>query len=179
MSRSDRGAVRRRRSPIGVGLAACVAIAGALLVADATAASADDEVIPSDDLLGGANPFEDLFGNSGINAWTTSADSLLATNDPTLAAHLDTSIDSFLFNFGNQVDPFSIIAYRLDPTLPLDQLPFSMDPAGFGYFLENGVPLNLTGDLAIGLDYMLYASGIGATLDPIIFQLFLDPILYG
>ena len=54
-----------------------------------------------------------------------------------------------------------------------------MDPAGFGYFLDDGVPLNATGDFALGLDYMLYASGIGATLDPIIYSLILDPILYG
>ena len=147
----------------------------------ANEARADNELVPSDDLLGnsGMNPFEELFGNSGINTWTTSADSFLASNDPTLAANMDTSVDNFLFNFGNQVDPFSIIAYRLDPSLPMDQLPFSMDPAGFGYFLDSGVPLNATGDFALGLDYTLYASGIGATLDPIIFQLFLDPILYG
>jgi hypothetical protein len=163
-----------------VGIGAGAACAAALIVANAPAASADDpEVLPSDDLSGGLNPFEDLFCNSGINSWTTSADSFLASNDPTLAANLDTSVDNFLINFGNQVDPFSIIAYRLDPSLPLDQLPFSMDPAGFGYFLDGGVPLNATGDFALGLDYMLYASGIGATLDPIIFTLFLDPILYG
>jgi hypothetical protein len=172
---------RNRRWAGGVGTAVSAAVAAALVgLANAPAASADDpEVLPSDDLSGGLNPFEDLFGNSGINSWTTSADSFLASNDPTLAANLDTSVDNFLFNFGNQVDPFSIIAYRLDPSLPLDQLPFSMDPAGFGYFLDGGVPLNATGDFALGLDYMLYASGIGATLDPIIFTLFLDPILYG
>ncbi len=180
MSRSGRGADQRRRlSVLGVGMAASAVFAAALIVGNAPAARADNEVLPSDDLSGGLNPFEDLFGNSGINTWTTSADSFLASNDPTLAANLDTSVDNFLFNFGNQVDPFSIIAYRLDPSLPLDQLPFSMDPAGFGYFLDSGVPLNATGDFALGLDYMLYASGIGATLDPIIFHLFLDPILYG
>lgn len=158
-----------------------VALTGALaaLAFSAVTAHADSEVLPSDDLgSSGANPFEDLFGNSGINTWTTSADSFLASNDPTLAANLDTSVDNFLINFGNQVDPFSTIAYRLDPSLPPDQLPFSMDPAGFGYFLDDGVPLNATGDFALGLDYLSYASGIGATLDPIIY-LFLDPFLYG
>ncbi len=180
MSCSARRADRHRgRSLFGVGMAASAVFAAVLLVDNVPAARADNEVLPSDDLSGGLNPFEDLFGNSGINTWTTSADSFLASNDPALAANLDTSVDNFLFNFGNQVDPFSIIAYRLDPSLPLDQLPFSMDPAGFGYFLDNGVPLNATGDLALGLDYVLYASGIGATLDPIIFHLFLDPILYG
>ncbi len=158
-----------------------VALTGTLaaLAFSAVTARADSEVLPSDDLgSSGANPFEDLFGNSGINTWTTSADSFLASNDPTLAANLDTSVDNFLINFGNQVDPFSTIAYRLDPSLPPDQLPFSMDPAGFGYFLDDGVPLNATGDFALGLDYLSYASGIGATLDPIIY-LFLDPFLYG
>ena len=158
-----------------------VALTGALaaLAFSAVTAHADSEVLPSDDLgSSGANPFEDLFGNTGINSWTVSADSFLASNDPTLAANLDTSVDNFLFNFGNQVDPLSTIAYRLDPSLPPDQLPFSMDPAGFGYFLDDGVPLNATGDFALGLDYLSYASGIGATLDPIIY-LFLDPFLYG
>jgi hypothetical protein len=171
---------RNRRWAAGVGTAVGAAFAAALIgLANAPAANADNEVLPSDDLgNSGANPFEDLFGNSGINTWTTSADSFLASNDPTLAANLDTSVDNFLFNFGNQVDPFSTIAYRLDPSLPPDQLPFSMDPAGFGYFLDDGVPLNATGDFALGLDYISYASGIGATLDPIIY-LFLDPFLYG
>jgi hypothetical protein len=171
---------RNRRRAGGVGMAVSAAFAAALIgLAHAPAASADNEVLPSDDMSGGLNPFEDLFGNSGVNTWTAAADSSLANNDPTLAANLDTSVDNFLINFGNQVDPFSTIAYRLDTSLPIDQLPFSMDPAGFGYFLDNGVPLNATGDFAIGLDYLLYASGIGATLDPIIYTLFLDPILYG
>jgi hypothetical protein len=171
---------RNRRWASGVGMAVSAAFAAALIgLAPAAKADTDPELLPSDDLSGGLNPFEDLFGNSGINTWTTSADSFLASNDPTLAANLDTSVDNFLFNFGNQVEPFSTIAYRLDPNLPLDQLPFSVDPAGFGYFLDSGVPLNATGDFALGLDYTLYASGIGATLDPIIYQLFLDPILYG
>ena len=169
---------RNRRWAGGVGMAVGAAFAAAL-IGLAPAARADPELIPSDDLSGGPNPFEELFGSSGINTWTPSADSFLASNDPTLAAQMDTSVDNFLFNFGNQVEPFSTIAYRLDPSLPLDQLPFSMDPAGFGYFLDGGVPLNATGDFALGLDYMLDASGIGATLDPIIYSLILDPILYG
>lgn len=182
MLRSRLGRLRNpRRIPLMLGTAAGTALAATLIgLANAPAASADNEVLPSDDLgNSGLNPFEDLFGNSGINSWTTSADSFLASNDPTLAANLDTSVDNFLFNFGNQVDPFSTIAYRLDPSLPLDQLPFSMDPAGFGYFLDDGVPLNATGDFALGLDYTLFYSGIGATLDPIIYSLILDPILYG
>lgn len=153
-----------------------VALTGALaaLAFSAVTAHADSEVLPSDDLgSSGANPFEDLFGNTGINSWTVSADNSLATSDPTLAATLDTSVDNFLINFGNQVDPFSIIVDRF-----LDPSAFSADPAGFGYFLDAGVPLNATGDFALGLDYTLFESGIGATLDPIIF-VFLDPFLYG
>jgi hypothetical protein len=179
MSRSFSGARgRRRRSVLGVNIAVGAAFVAAMIPL-AQEAKADTEI----------DPFQDLFGDTGINAWTTAADNFLGSIvvadplrllDPTgLAGNLDTSVDTFLFNFGNQVDPFSIIAYRLEPSLPLDQLPFSMDPAGFGYFLDGGVPLNATGDFALGLDYMLYASGIGATLDPIIFTLFLDPILYG
>jgi hypothetical protein len=168
MSRTNRAATLRRRSRLGVDIAVGAALVAAM-IALAHEARADTDL----------DPFEDLFGTGGINTWTAGADSSLLSSDPGLAANLDTSVDTFLFNFGNQVDPFSIIAYRLDPSLPMDQLPFSMDPAGFGYFLDNGVPLNATGDFALGLDYMLYASGIGATLDPIIFQLFLDPILYG
>jgi hypothetical protein len=168
--------MKPRRIPLTLGTAVGAAFAAALIgLADAPAASADSELLPSDDLFGniGANPFEDLFGYTGINSWTPSADSFLASNDPTLAGNLDTSVDSFLINFGNQVDPFSIIVDRF-----LDPSAFSMDPAGFGYFLDAGVPLNATGDFALGLDYALFYSGIGATLDPVVF-LFLDPFLYG
>jgi hypothetical protein len=153
--------INARRIPLILGTAVGVAFAAAL-VGLAPAARGDTE----------PDPFEDLFGDSGINSWTPSADSFLNSSDPTLAGDWDTSVDNFLLNIGNQEDPFSIIAYRLDPSA------FSHDPAAFGYFLDDGVPLNATGDFALGLDWTLYESGIGATLDPIIY-LFLDPFLYG
>jgi hypothetical protein len=152
-----------RRIPLTLGAAVGAAFAAALIgLANAPAARADTE----------PEPFQDLFGDSGINTWTPSADSLLNSSDPTLAGNWDTSVENFLLNMGNQEDPFSIIAYRLDASA------FSHDPAAFGYFLDDGVPLNATGDFALGLDWTLSESGIGATLDPIIF-LFLDPFLYG
>jgi hypothetical protein len=155
---------RNRRWTGGIGITAFAAFAAAAIgLANAPAARADI----------GADPFQDLFGDTGINSWTPSADSLLNSSDPTLAEAWDSSVENFIFNMGNQEDPFSIIADRLDPSS------FSMDPAGFGYFLDDGVPLNATGDFALGLDWTLWESGIGPTLDPIIFSVFLDPILYG
>lgn len=53
----------------------------AVLIGLAPAARADTDL----------DPFEDLFG---INAWTPSADSFLAS-DPTNAASFDTSVDAF------------------------------------------------------------------------------------
>jgi hypothetical protein len=152
-----------RRIPHTRGTAVGVTFAAMLIgLANNPAARADTE----------PDPFQDLFGNTGFNSWTASADSVLNSSDPTLAGNWDTSVDNFLLNIGNQEDPFSIIAYRLDPSA------FSHDPAAFGYFLDDGLPLNATGDFALGLDWTLFESGIGATLDPIIY-LFLDPFLYG
>jgi hypothetical protein len=152
-----------RRIPLTLGTAAGAAFAAALIgLANTPAARADTE----------PDPLEDLFGTAGINSWTPSADASLISSDPTLAGNWDTSVDNFLLNIGNQEDPFSIIAYRLDPSA------FSHDPAAFGYFLDDGLPVNATGDFALGLDWTLFDSGIGATLDPIIY-LFLDPFLYG
>jgi hypothetical protein len=131
-----------RRWAGGVGKAACAAIAAALFGLP-PAARAD-----------GPDPFEHLFGDTRINDWTPAADASLLNSDPTLAANLDASVDSFLLNVG-QTDPLSFVAYEFDPSA------FSMDPEGFGYFSDGGVPLNATGDLAIGLDYMFFATGIG------------------
>jgi hypothetical protein len=152
-----------RRIPLTLGTAVGVAFAATLIgLSNTPAARADTE----------SDPFQDLFGNTGFNSWTASADSSLNSSDPTLAGNWDTSVDNFLLNIGNQEDPFSVIAYRLDPDA------FSHDPAAFGYFLDDGLPLNATGDVALGLDWTLFESGIGATLDPIIY-VFLDPFLYG
>jgi hypothetical protein len=40
-------------------------------------------------------PLEDLLGDYGSNTWTVSADNWLDTNDPSLAASLDTSVIDF------------------------------------------------------------------------------------
>jgi hypothetical protein len=41
------------------------------------------------------DPLEDLFGTGGINTWTTTADTDLATLSPTLAGDFDTNVDNF------------------------------------------------------------------------------------
>jgi hypothetical protein len=136
-----------RRSPLILGTAVGAAFAAALIgVANTPAARADTE----------PDPFEDLFGTEGINTWTVSADNSLATSDPTLAANLDASVDNFLAdvplspNYPDGDDPFSFIAWELDPSA------FSADPT-----LAGGLPVNAIGDFAVGLDYTLFASGIG------------------
>lgn len=72
-----------RRSPLTLGTA--VGVACAALIGLAPAARADTE----------PDPFQALFGDTGINTWTVSADNSLATSDPTLAANFDTSVDNF------------------------------------------------------------------------------------
>jgi hypothetical protein len=132
---------RNSRSAGGVGMAVGAAFAAALIgLANTPAASAD-----------GPDPFEDLFGTTGINTWTTSADASLLSSSPTLAATLDTSVENFLTNLG-QDDPFSFLASEFDP-------------GGFGglnpgewFTVFNGAPLDATADFAMGLDYTLYAS---------------------
>jgi hypothetical protein len=129
-------------------MAAGAAFAVALIgLANAPAASAD-----------GPDPFEDLFGNTGINTWTTSADASLLSSNPTEAAALDTSVESFHMNLG-QDDPFSLLANEFDPHA------FTPDPATVVAQLVGGscvgcdiTPLDTTGDFALGLDYTLYAS---------------------
>ena len=142
-----------RRIPLTLGTAVGVAFSAALSGL-APAARADTE----------PGPFQDLFGDTGINSWTASADSSLLSSDPTLAASLDTSVDNFLVNIGGD-DPFSFVAFLADPSA------FSYDPAGFGYFTDGGVPLNASADFALGLDYTLFASGLDATVDPGIWDL--------
>jgi hypothetical protein len=101
------------------------------------------------------DPFDDLYGNTGFNSWTTTADTDLATLSPTLAGDLDTSVDNFQTGFGNVFpdDPFTILALDLDPSA------FSANP------VLGGLPDNAIGDFAVGQDYTLFASGIGGQVD--------------
>jgi hypothetical protein len=118
------------------------------------------------------NPFEDLFGTAGINTWTVGADSSLLSIDPTgaLSANLDASVDSFLTagpaNFGEDFT-FSALTY------------FNIDPGAFepdgGYLFSPGgdlVPLDFNGDLALALDYSVFASGLSSTVDPFVTGLY-------
>jgi hypothetical protein len=147
MSRSDRRADRRRRrSVLGVGTAAGAAFAAALIgLANVPAARAD-----APDL----DPYEDLFGTAGINTWTPTADTGLGAS----AGGFDTSVDNFLqtsfpcLGFCAD-DPFTLLAHSLDPSA------FSLDPT------QGLLPDNAIGDLAVGLDYTLFASGLGPVVD--------------
>jgi hypothetical protein len=164
MSRTDRAGDRRgRRSVLGVGTATGAAFAAALIgLANAPVAGADADL----------NPFEDLFGSTGINTWTVGADSSLLSLDPTgaLAGNLDASVDSFLAagpaNFGEDFT-FSALTY------------FNIDPGAFepdnGFLFSPGgdlVPLDLNGDLALALDYSIFASGLSSTVDPFVTGLY-------
>jgi hypothetical protein len=141
-----------RRIPLTIGTAVSAAFAAALIgLANAPAARADTE----------PNPFQDLFGDIGTNSWTQSADSFLASSDPTLAASLDTGVDNFLASvpvsadFPEGDDPFSFLVWSLDPSA------FGPD-AFYGPLLDGGgLPDNAIADFAVGLDYTLFATGIG------------------
>jgi hypothetical protein len=113
----------------------------------------------------GPDPFEDLFGDSGINSWTPAADASLLSSDPTLAGSLDTSVENFLADapvstqFPEGDDPFSFITWELDPSAftgePL------VDHLMYGTVVPGGLPDNAIGDSAVALDYALFASGLG------------------
>ena len=141
--------MKPRRIPLTLGTAVAAALIG---LANAPTARADAE----------PDPFQDLFGEVGINGWSPSGtDSFLVSSDPTLAATLDTSVDNFLAsvpispNFPDGDDPFSFLVWSLDPSA------FSPD-AYYGPLLNGGgLPDNAIGDFAVGLDYTLFASGIG------------------
>jgi hypothetical protein len=133
--------IRTRRLAIGAALV--IALLG---LANAPAAEADTPA-----------PFEELFGDTGINTWTPAADASLFSSDPALAGSLDTSVENFLAG----------VIYA--PGLPDGDAPFSylaeqLDPGAFsGYFgfgIDGGVPQDALGDFAVGLDYTLFASGI-------------------
>jgi hypothetical protein len=130
------------------GRAAGAAFAAALIgLAHAPAAGADTE----------PDPFQLLFGDSGINTWTPAADSYLDSNDPTLAADLDTSVDSFLASSGDH---------------PFTELTVLLDFVGLDAIGADGYPDSGLGDLAVGLDYSLFASGLAPIVDPILDAIF-------
>jgi hypothetical protein len=127
----------------GMVMAVGVAFAAAL-IGLAPAARADEP-----------DPFQVLFGDSGINnTWTSTADAYLDTNDPTLAADFDASATDFEGGFG--VD-------QLFASVTFTELTDALDPSAFtaSPFL-GGLPDNAIGDLAVGLDYTLFASGLGS-----------------
>lgn len=132
MSRSDRTA--NRRMAFGVGTAAVAAFsAGLISLGSAPVALADDD------------PFEDLFGSTGLNAWTVGLDSALPTQ---LASFLDQAVVSFQ---GLDADPVSDLIGAIDSSA-----------------FVGGFPDDFLGDLAVGLDYTLAPLGLGIVLDPVI-----------
>jgi hypothetical protein len=95
------------------------------------------------------DPFQVLFGDNGFNAWTTTADTDLASSSPTLAGSLDASATNFEYV---GYDTFTRLADTLDPSA------FSgINPAGLGVLPDSAI-----GDLAVGTDYTLYATGLGS-----------------
>jgi hypothetical protein len=132
--------------PRGMVMAVGVAFAAAL-IGLAPAARADEP-----------DPFQLLFGDTGLNTWTPSADAYLDTNDPTLAANLETSVDIFHQGGGSALlpnDPFTFVTDELDPSA-----------------FSGGFPDNAIGDFAVGLDYTVSAVGLYPTLDPLLDVLF-------
>jgi len=150
-----------RQSPLTIGTAVSAAFAALIGLPNAPAATADTDL----------DPFQDLFGNIEINGWSPSGtDSFLASSDPTLAGSLDASVDNFLAavpvsaNFPEGDDPFSFYTWEvLDPSAftgePL------VDHLDLGTVVPGGLPDNAIGDLAVGLDYSLFASGLAPSLD--------------
>jgi hypothetical protein len=156
---------RSRRRTGGVGMAVSAACAAAL-IASGPVARAD-----------APDPFEDLFG---INGWTPAADAWLLSSDPTEAANLDASVESFLanetvsLNFPEGDDQFTFLLWTFDPTA------FTPGACGYGCFppgLDPAVlPDSNIADFAVGLDYMLFATGIGGN-DLGLYDLFVSPAL--
>jgi hypothetical protein len=156
--------IRIRRWAVGAAFA--VALIG---LANAPVAEAD-----------APGPFEDLFGDTGINTWTPAADAWLLSSDPTQAANFDTSVESFLANetpsvdFPQGDDQFTFLLWTFDPTA------FTPGDCGFGCFPPGLDPTVLPdsniADFAVGLDYTLFATGIGGN-DLGIYDLFVSPAL--
>jgi hypothetical protein len=115
------------------------------------------------------DPFADLYGDTGLNSWTTTADTDLAALSPTLASDLVTSADNFQAGFDTYFGAvtFTYLADYLDPSA------FSANPDGIP------IPDNAIGDFATGLDYTLFASGLGSLDTDVLIllgPLFVDPI---
>jgi hypothetical protein len=160
MSRSDRRADRRgRRSVLGVGTATGAAFAAALIgLANAPAATADTDL----------DPFQDLFGDSGINTWTPAADSSLASIDPTgtLAGNLDTSVDNFIHGMGPDGfadGPFMELVAESDPSA----FTSSVEQFGPSDYVSVLIPQDATGDIAQGLDFLGFESGLDTLGNPL------------
>ncbi len=132
-----------RRIPVTLGTAVGVAFVAAL-IGVAPPARADTE----------PDPFEDLFGDSGINTWTPAADASLGTST---ATSLDALIDSM--DSSGISPPFLNIIGQLDPGAYTDQ------PGGY-------LPADWLGDFANTLDFSLYASGLAPVVDPAILDTF-------
>jgi hypothetical protein len=104
-------------------------------------------------------PFQLLFGDAGINTWTPEADALLLADDPSLDATLTTSVEDFWTAYGSwgADDPITVFI--------AEQVADSFDKTP-------GLPVTGIGDLAVSLDYGIYASGLAPTLDPDLWQFF-------
>jgi hypothetical protein len=169
---------RNRRWVGGVGMAVSAAFTAALIgLANAPAASADDvdsggptvsDPIPHPILEGQLpDPFQELFGNTGFNSWTPSADSFLLSTDPTqtLAGNLDTIVDNFLIGMdGTGDDPFSTLVSEFDPSA----FTFTSEILGpQGDLVTVPVPLDATGDVALGLDLTGFSVGLDTFGNPL------------
>jgi hypothetical protein len=131
-------------TPTGMVMGAVAAFAAAL-IGLAPAARADEP-----------DPFQLLFGDSGINTWTPTADTDLAALSPTLASDFAASVDGFESGTGGfwAGDPFTILTDHLDPSA------FIANPDGVGSVPDIGF-----GDLAVGLDYTVFATGGYGSVD--------------
>jgi len=149
---------RNRRWAVGAAFA--VALIG---LANAPAADADADL----------DPFQDLFGDTGINSWTPSADSFLNSMDPTnaLGGSLDTSVDNFLSTA--EATNFSPVTTISDIVSQIDPHAFTTDGTLLFGMGSDIIPLDSTGEFALGLDYGLFASGLSPVLDPLITDIWL------
>jgi hypothetical protein len=125
---------------------ASVAVGAALL----GGAAFDVDIAPPADADTGSDldPLVQLYGDTGFNSWTTTADADLAALSPTLTADFDSGVVNFDANnvapyLSPVSDPISLGLYSVDPSA------FSADPS------LGGLPDSGIGDLAVGLDYTL------------------------
>jgi hypothetical protein len=142
---------RNRRRAVGVALAAA-------LIGLAPAAQADTDL----------DPFQDLFGDTGINTWTPAADSSLASIDPTgtLAANVDTSVDNFIHGMGPDGfadGPFLELVAESDPTAYTDTV-VQFGPSDYVSVL---MPQDAAGDFAQALDFIGFESAVDTLGNPL------------